>query len=176
MSLNKRYKRWVQVTILIAIFIVGGFTLADNLFSDDSIPKEGSKAPEFSLPGLDDQQYQLSNYKGKIVVANFWGTYCPPCVSEMPLIQNYYEKYKDKNVQFLAINENDPLVSIKAFIRQYKLTLPVVLDKDVVRREYGVMNYPTTVFINENGKIEMIYEGEMDEPFLSSTLADMTSN
>ena len=51
-ALNKRYKRWVQVFILLAIFIVGGITLADNLFSEDTIPKEGSKAPEFTLPGL----------------------------------------------------------------------------------------------------------------------------
>src|SRR5690554_5123137 len=157
MTLNKKYKRWVQVSILFAILIVSGFTLADNLFSDDSIPREGSKAPEFSLPTLDDQQFQLSDHKGKVVVLNFWGTYCPPCVREMPLIQNYYDKYKDKNVEIVAINENDPIVSIKAFVRQYKLTLPVPLDKDVVRREYGVMNYPTTVFINQNGKIEKIF-------------------
>ncbi|MEX2416168.1 MAG: redoxin domain-containing protein [Paenibacillaceae bacterium] len=171
----RRYRRWVQAFVLIAIFAVGGFTLADNLFSEDTIPQEGSKAPEFTLPGIDGQEYQLSDYKGKVVVLNFWGTYCPPCVEEMPLIQNYYEKYADKNVEILAINENDPLVSVKAFIRQYKLTLPILLDKDVVRREYGVMNYPTTVFINENGKIEMIFEGAMDEAFLSSTLAAMTT-
>jgi peroxiredoxin len=171
-----RYRRWVQVFILIAIFVVGGFTLADNLFSEDTIPKEGSKAPEFTLPGIDGQEYQLSEYKGKIVVLNFWGTYCPPCVREMPLIQNYYEKYTDKNVEILAINENDPVVSVKAFLRQYKLTFPTLLDKDVVRRNYGIMNYPTTVFINENGKIEKIYEGEMDDAFLSSTLAAMTTS
>lgn len=172
----KRYRRWVQVFILIAIFVVGGITLADNLFSEDTIPKEGSQAPEFTLPGLDGQEYRLSDYKGKVVVLNFWGTYCPPCVEEMPLIQNYYEKYADKNVEILAINENDPLVSVKAFFRQYKLTFPSLLDKDVVRRKYGVMNYPTTVFINENGKIEVIFEGAMDEAFLSSTLAAMTSS
>lgn len=162
--------------ILLAIFVVGGFTLADNLFSNDTIPKEGSKAPGFTLPGLDGQEYQLSDYKGKIVVLNFWGTYCPPCVEEMPLIQNHYEKFTDKNVEILAINENDPLVSVKAFIRQYKLTFPILLDKDVVRREYGVMNYPTTVFINKNGKIEVIFEGAMDEAFLSSTLAAMSTS
>ena len=175
-ALNKRYRLWVQIIILAAIFVVGGLTIADNLFSDDTIPKKGSKAPEFSLPGLDDKQYELSDYKGKVVVLNFWGTYCPPCVSEMPLLQQYYEEYKDKNVQFMAINENDPIVSIKAFVRQYKLSLPVILDKDVVRRQYGVMNYPTTVFINEKGIIEKIYEGEMDDAFLSSTLANMTKN
>jgi len=172
----RKYRRWVQVFILIAIFVVGGLTLADNLFREDTVPKEGSKAPNFTLPGLNEQEYELSDYKGKIVVLNFWGTYCPPCVEEMPLIQNYYEKYADKNVEILAINENDPLVSVKAFVRQYKLTFPVLLDKDIVRREYGVLNYPTTIFINENGKIEVIFEGAMDEAFLSSTLAAMASS
>lgn len=173
----KKYRRWVQTIILVAILFVAGFTLADNLFSDDTIPKSGSKAPEFSLPSLDNQQqYTLSDYKGEVVVLNFWGTYCPPCVREMPLLQHYYEEYTNKNVQFLAINENDPVVSIKAFVRQYALTIPIAIDKDVVRREYGIMNYPTTVFINKKGIIEKIYEGELSDAFLSSTLADMTNN
>jgi len=173
----KKYRRWVQVFILLAIFIVGGITLADNLFSENTIPKVGSKAPDFTLPGMNGEQYRLSDYKGKIVVLNFWGTYCPPCVEEMPIIQNYYENYAaDQNVEILAINENDPIVSVKAFFRQHKLTFPSLLDKDVVRREYGVMNYPTTIFINENGKIEVIFEGAMDEAFLSSTLAAIKSS
>jgi peroxiredoxin len=162
------------VVILMAIFVLGGLALADNLFSNDTIPREGSKAPNFTLPGLDGQDYKLSDYKGKIVVLNFWGTYCPPCVKEMPLIQSYYEKY-NKDVEILAINENDPVVSVKAFVRQYELTFPILLDKDTIRRKYGVMYYPTTIFINESGIIETIFEGEMSEAFISSTLTSMTN-
>src|SRR5690554_2636233 len=103
----KKYRRWMQVFILTAIFVVGGITLADNLFSEDTIPQEGSRAPEFTLPGMNGEQFKLSDYDGKVVVLNFWGTYCPPCVEEMPIIQNYYEEHAaEQNVQILAINEN----------------------------------------------------------------------
>lgn len=167
----KKYRRTVQVVILSAIFIIGAFTLASSLFSKTPIPKVGSAAPEFTLPGMNGGETSLVSFRGQPVVLNFWGTYCPPCVSEMPLIQRYYDHYKDDGLIVLGINENDPLVTAKAFVRQYELTFPILMDKDVVRKQYGITFYPVTVFISPEGIIQEIKVGEMDEAYLKRTLA-----
>ncbi len=168
-----RYRKPMQIVILIGIVVVGVFTLATSLFNGQDIPKKGDAAPGFTLPLMQGGESALSDYAGQVVVINFWGTYCPPCVNEMPLIQSYYDKYKDQGLTVLGVNENDPLVTAKAFVKQYALTFPIMMDRDTVRKRYGVTAYPTTVFVDRGGKIVEIREGEMNEAYLSRMLASL---
>jgi len=168
-----RYKKTIQVVILLAVVVISAFTLISGLFNKNGNPDIGDKAPDFTLRELGGDESSLSDYMGKVVIVNFWGTYCPPCVREMPLIQSYYEQYKEKGVVVLAVNENDPLVSIKAFIRQYKLTFPILLDKDTVRKQYGVTEYPTTFILDTKGKIAYKQVGEINESFIRGALTKL---
>lgn len=168
-----RYRKPMQIVILLAIIAVGIFTLANSLFNKTEIPKAGSTAPAFTLPLMQGGETSLEDYKDQVVVINFWGTYCPPCVNEMPLIQRHYDEYKDQGLVVLGVNENDPLVTAKAFVKQYQLTFPILMDRDTVRKRYGVTAYPTTVFVNRKGKIVEIRQGEMDEAYLSAILNDL---
>jgi thiol-disulfide isomerase/thioredoxin len=95
-----RNKKTWQIIILSFVLIVGVYTIANSLFSDHITPQVGDNAPKFKLLGLDGQVHQLSDYKGKNVIVNFWGTYCPPCKAEMPAIQKQYEKWQQSNVVF----------------------------------------------------------------------------
>ena len=169
----KRYRKVIQVSILIAIVAVGAFTLGSSLFSKTEIPRIGTKAPNFTLQQMDGTKASLADYQGKVIILNFWGTYCPPCVREMPLIQRYYDQYKDQGLVVLGVNENDPLVTAKAFVRQYSLTFPILLDKSTVAKLYGATAYPTTFFIARDGSIKAIKIGEMDEAFMSETVASL---
>ena len=162
----KKYRKTMQVAILLIIIMVGAFTIAGSLFSKTEIPTIGSAAPDFTLPLMDGGEMSLQAFKGKAVIINFWGTYCPPCVREMPLIQSYYDQYKDQGLVVLGVNENDPLVTAKAFVRQYKLTFPILMDKDTVRKQFGVTAYPSTFFIDRDGDIQAIKEGEVNEAYL----------
>src|SRR5690606_22088147 len=112
-------------------------------------------------------------YEGKVLLVNFWGTYCPPCVKEMPAIQAMYDKYKDQGFEVLGINMDESTVTVQSFVSSLDLDFPILMDKNVVRKQYGVTAYPSTFFINEKGKIVAIKQGEMDEQYLESTLATL---
>jgi alkyl hydroperoxide reductase subunit AhpC len=164
-------KKGLQISILLAVIIIGAYTIGTSLFKETKIPLVGDKAPDFNLIALDGENHRLSEYQGKWVVVNFWGTFCPPCVREMPLIQKQYEKWQPTGkVEMLAVNLDEPLVTVQAFIEEHVSehasngapVFPVLLDKDVVRKQYGVTSYPTTFFIDPKGVVRHIAIGEME--------------
>lgn len=163
----------MQFAILLGLLAVAAVTLAAGLVSGHNPPGIGSSAPDFALPDFDGKEIKLSDFRGRPVLINFWGTYCPPCVDEMPLIQEYYDRYKDRGFVVLGVNENDPLVTAKAFVRQLGLSFPILMDKDTVRKAYGVTAYPTTFFVDESGKVVAIWEGEMNEDILRAAVAKL---
>ncbi|MCY9589410.1 thiol-disulfide oxidoreductase [Paenibacillus chitinolyticus] len=173
----KKNKKWVQIIILGIVLIIGVFTIVNNLTSadDKKYPVEGSKAPDFTLTGLDNKSYKLSDFKGKGVLINFWGTFCPPCKKEMPALQKQYDIWKDKNVEFLEVNLDTSRVTVQNFVDQYNLNLPILLDnEEKVRKQYGVVEYPTTFFVKPDGTVMKIHKGEMDEAFIADTLKKLT--
>jgi peroxiredoxin len=167
-------KRWMQLTIFSVVIVIGLLTLINNLYATDKRPVEGSKAPDFTLVGLDGQQHKLSDYKGKKVMVNFWGTFCPPCKNEMPAIQHQFDKRDSQNVEFLGLNLGESKITVQGFIDQYKISFPILLDdNEATRKRYGVNQYPTTFFIAPDGKIAKIMIGEMNEAFIEKTLASI---
>lgn len=173
-----RNKKWVQIGIFAIVLIIGVFTIITNLSASASkkYPQQGEKATNFSLVGLDGQTHELSDYKGKVVLMNFWGTFCPPCKEEMPDLQKQYDKWKSQGVVFLEVNVDKNKVTVQGFMEQYKLNMPVLLDaNEVVRKLYGVMDYPTTFFIGTDGKIAVKKIGQMDEKFIDETIASLVT-
>jgi peroxiredoxin len=169
-------KKWVQIGIFAIVLIIGVFTIITNLSASDSkkYPQVGDKAPDFSLIGLDGKTHKLSEYKGKPVLVNFWGTFCPPCKEEMPALQRQYDQWSNKGVVFLEVNVDKNKITVQSFMDQYKLNLPVLLDaKETVRKVYGVMDYPTTFFIGAYGKVEVKKIGQMTESYIDATLASL---
>ncbi|WP_284640310.1 thiol-disulfide oxidoreductase ResA [Paenibacillus silviterrae] len=169
-----KHRKWVQIVIFAAVVIIGALTLGNNLFLADKKPVQGGKAPEFKLVGLDGKQHQLSDYKGKIVVVNFWGTFCEPCRNEMPALDRQYAKWKDKNVVVLGLNIGERPVSVRTFVEQYNVKFPILLDdNEEIRKRFGVRDYPTTFFINPDGRIARIQVGEMTESFIEQTITSL---
>lgn len=176
MELGKN-RKWIQGIILAAVLLIGGYSIGTSLFSKDTIPKKGSTAPDFSLTSLDGKTHKLSDYKGSVVVVNFWGTWCEPCTREMPAIQSQYEKWKDRGVQVLALNLDESPITVQSFVKQNQVTFPVLFDKDLnMRNRYRVIGYPTTFFINKDGKIDTIAASEMQESFIDQTITRMTGS
>ncbi|CAG7611927.1 Thiol-disulfide oxidoreductase ResA [Paenibacillus solanacearum] len=167
-------RKWIQIAIFAVIVAVGALTLVSNLFFSDKKPEVGSKAPDFTLLGLDGKTYKLSDAKGKVAVVNFWGTWCEPCRNEMPALERQHAKWAGKNVEFLGLNLDEPRVAVQNFISQYNVTFPILFDKNEEnRKRYGVTQYPTTFFIGTDGKIAEIKIGEMTEAYIDSTLTTL---
>ncbi|WP_083932169.1 redoxin domain-containing protein [Cohnella laeviribosi] len=164
-------KRWIQVAVLFAFVIIGGITIGSTFLSGDGIPRNGKEAPAFSLLDLNGQVHRLSDYRGKVVVINFWGTFCPPCREEMPAIQKQYEKWREKGLVVLGLNLNESAVTIQGFVRQTGVTFPILFDKDLlIAKKYNVTAYPTTFFVSPDGIIQNIFVGGMTENYIQQQI------
>lgn len=170
----REHKKWIQGIILTAVLLIGGYTIGSSLFAKDDIPREGSTAPDFSLTGLDGTKTELSDYRGKAVMVNFWGSWCEPCIREMPAIQRQYEKWKDKGLVVLGLNLDESKVTVQSYVKQTGVTFPVLFDKELrMRDRYAVRYYPTTFFIDPAGKIVKIAVLEMDDDYIEQTVRSM---
>jgi len=160
-SMRKRdTNRRTLTYVLIALLHVGltAAIMAQPTFvlANDVRPEEGHVAPDFSLKTLDGKTVRLSEFRGKkVVLVNFWATWCPPCRSEMPTMQQIYTEYKAKGLEILAINiERDSKEEILEFMKELRLTFPVLLDPDMkVTRTYRLIGLPVSMLIDRQGII-----------------------
>jgi peroxiredoxin len=162
-----KWRRTVQVAILLAVLVVGGYAIWSALFTGDKSGslKTGSEPPPFTLADLDGGTVSLSNYKGKPVVINFWGSFCEPCVKEMPEFERQYVKWKDKDLVILAINLSEDTLTVNNFVKRFELTYPILRDVSrKTERSYGLRQYPTTFFVKPDGTLmEVVVGGMLEE-------------
>lgn len=123
-------------------------------------PVVGTPAADFSLSDLNGQVQQLSQFRGKVVLVNFWATWCKPCTTEMPAMQATYDRLRDHGFVVLAVNELEDEAKVREHIRQYGHTFPVLMDRDNrVANMYGVFGLPVSVFIDEKGVVQEYIKG-----------------
>ncbi|WP_062046716.1 thiol-disulfide oxidoreductase ResA [Bacillus sp. JCM 19034] len=160
-----KQKRLVMRTIVLVIIGAAlAYTFYSQFFMDKSIAKVGDESINFALTDLNGERVELSDFEGKGVFLNFWGTFCPPCEKEMPIMEELYDEYKEKGVEIIAVNVNEPKLTVERFASRYNLTFPIVIDKGrSVTNAYGVHPLPTTILINEHGFVEQVFEGGMTE-------------
>lgn len=119
-----------RILFLVMVVLIG-YALYQAVTQDSkSGLQEGEPAPNFTLTTLDGKTVQLSDYRGKAVLLNFWGTWCEPCRTEMPALQNAYDQYKDQGFEVLAVNIAETDVAVSSFVEQYQLNFPVLLDRN----------------------------------------------
>jgi peroxiredoxin len=135
----------------------------DLVESNDVGINKGQIAPNFKLQTLNGESVQLSDYKGKRVIVNFWATWCPPCRAEIPDFQKLYEK---KDVEILAVNLTETEEStegVEGFVKEFGMTFPVVMDVNSdVSNTYQVSAYPTSYMIDSNGRIQFVAMGALN--------------
>ncbi|RLA92091.1 MAG: hypothetical protein DRG69_09320 [Deltaproteobacteria bacterium] len=121
----------------------------------------GREAQDFTLEGLkEDTTIHLADYKGKVIVLDFWTTWCGPCRKEFPVLQKIYNKYKEKDFILIAINSREDRKTVQEFITKKGYTIPVALDtKGKIGKLYEVEAYPTLILIDKEGKIQKVHSG-----------------
>jgi thiol-disulfide isomerase/thioredoxin len=101
----------------------------------------------------------LSDFRGKVVVLNFWATWCGPCVAEMPHLEQAVAKYRsDPRVAFLAVSIDEKKLAVRSFLQKNRYTMPAAYD-DNAAKSFGVRGIPATFFIDRNGVIQFYEEG-----------------
>jgi peroxiredoxin len=160
----KKQRLLLRTVILFLLLGAVGYTIYSNFFTEKTKVKVGSEAPDFVLTDLNGNKHRLSDYRGKGVFLNFWGTWCKPCEKEMPYINKQYEVYKDQGVEVIAVNVGEPELSVRKFAERFGLKFPIVIDQqDQVMNAYDIDPLPTTFLIDKDGKIVKIITGTMTE-------------
>ena len=133
------------------------------------------QAPDFELPDLDGNTVRFADHKGKVVLINFWATWCPPCRAEIPSMERAWSKLKEGDVAMLALHVGGESDKIWAFLADFNVTFPVLIDKSSkVSKEWQTIGLPTTYIADGQGRkaLRAIGGREWDHPdLLASVLA-----
>jgi thiol-disulfide isomerase/thioredoxin len=152
-------KKLVMLGILISVF-----TLACAEGRGDAaglVAKAGFQTPttpltstDFKLPGLDGDMVKLSDFRGSLVLLNFWATWCPPCKAEIPSLESLYGRLKSKGLKVLSVDLGEEKSTVQDFVTKNKMETTVLLDtKAEVGIAYGTQSIPVTYIIARDGSI-----------------------
>jgi len=150
---------------ILTIFVL--FLVAGPLFSQNGLI--GKPAPDFTVTSLDGKTISLDSLKGKVIILNFWATWCPPCRAEIPEFVQFYRDFKKKGVVIIGLGVNDSDASLQKFSKKNQINYPVANDKrNRVSSLYGrIRSIPTTFVIDVKGIIRDIRIGGIDKKELS---------
>ena len=128
---------------------------------------EERAAPDFEMETFDGETLRLSELEGKVVVLNFWASWCPPCRWEMPFFETMWNEYRDRGVVFVGVAMADTLEDAHGFAQEAGVTYPIGLDQtNEIVRAYEVRSLPTTFFIDKEGQIQRRLTSAANEALL----------
>ncbi len=133
-------------------------------------PRSERNAPEFSLETPDGKTLGLKDFKGKVVLLNFWATWCEPCKAELPSMQRLYDSLRHQGVEVVAISiDRNKKEKINEYVKEYDLTFPVLLDPgQEVRKGYFIMGLPTSYLIGADGNLKGFVSGAREWDSIAS--------
>jgi len=183
--IDKFYRHQVPISIVILLAGIIWIIISSVFIMGDSVeikhaPKEGFQAPNFTLDSSTGHKSSLSDFRGKVVLVNFWATWCPPCRKEMPAMQHVFESYQDEGFVIIAINAayQDSSSKADALIASNGITFPILFDTDGnVANHYHVQAFPTSFFIDREGIIhEIVFGGPMAETLLQTRVVSLLND
>lgn len=123
----------------------------------------GKEMPSFSLMDMSGKTVSQDTFRGKVLLINFWATWCAPCKVEMPSLNNLFRRLRDRGLMVLAISVDDSDEAVHKFLKETPLDFPVLRDPQIdVSMKYKVYAYPTTFLVDKRGLIKKNYMGESD--------------
>jgi peroxiredoxin len=121
---------------------------------------DGSQAPNFTLKSRSGKNLKLSDFRGQVVMLNFWASWCGPCRTEMPILEKMYKRYSKLGFVILGVNTEQDTSKANAYLRDIKVSFPILYDTDSkVSKLYKNRAMPTTIMIDRNGKMRYMHEG-----------------
>ncbi len=146
------FRRFAALIILITALLLG--------CTDRRAPSGGTAAADFTLQDLNGKSVRLSDYRGKVVILDFWATWCPPCRASIPGLEKIYKAYKDKGLVILAVSlDQGEWDSVKSFSAEYGITYTVLKGNEDVSDKYQVRTIPMLLVIDKEGRIAKRYLG-----------------
>lgn len=168
----------VASALLIVLLIVR-LAAANSLASSaPTSPLVGHPAPTFTLTvwnGAGPQTIPLTSLKGKVVLVNFYASWCADCTEEVPLLQQFWQQYQSRDIVFLGVAYQDTQANSLNFLKQFGVTYPCGPAAAGTATDYGVTGVPETVLIDRNGVVVHHYSGAVDDRTLNTALQALVS-
>lgn len=149
------------VWVGLAVFFLAGAVQAAGFEARPATP-----APELNARGLDGTRHTLADYRGKVVMLNFWAAWCPPCLREMPSMERLRLKMTGRPLSIVAVDSAETANEVNAFLSRMQLGFPILLDQDGSNtRRWKVFALPTTFLLDADGRVRHVLTGptEWDE-------------
>ena len=147
--------------IVLGIGLVGAFLVWPTQVPADNVRKA---APNFTLSDANGAAVRLSDFKGRVVLLDFWATWCHGCKTEIPWYMEFQNKYKDSGLSVIGVSmDEDGWKSVKPFIEEQKMNYAVVIGNEALAKLYAVDALPVTLLIDRNGKIAVSHAGMVDK-------------
>jgi thiol-disulfide isomerase/thioredoxin len=118
-------------------------------------------SPDLELKDLEDRQVSLGTYQGKVILLNAWATWCPPCIAEMPDLEEYYRRYQDQNFIIIGVNVGEKPETVRSFLTAQGISFPIWLDpNESVLRALNSMSLPNSIVIDQAGVVRLAWQGK----------------
>ncbi len=141
-------------TIVIAVSLMGLCAVPA------SAKTVSGKAPDFTLKSRSGHNLRISDYRGQVMLINFWASWCGPCRQEMPLLENLYKRYKKLGFTIMGVNVDTDSTKANNYLKDMSVTFPIVYDTtNAVSKRYNVNAMPTTVIVDRNGNMRFLHQG-----------------
>ena len=160
--MKRNISRRALPALALGLVATTSLALPQAALADAAAPALGAKspAPDFTLPAVGGKSLSLSQYKGQVVMINFWATWCGPCRQEMPLLDAMYKKYKAMGFTLIGVNVEPDSKAAEEFLKKLPVSFPVAFDAESkVSQLYNVQGMPSTVIVDRKGNARVLHKG-----------------
>jgi peroxiredoxin len=171
-----RLARGLLLTAVVVFLIYAFSPDAANRFGSLKNPADRKPMPEFALPTVSGGSWNLVDHRGKVVLINFWATWCPPCREETPALVNLTNRYAPQGYTTVGITmDEEPLSVVPAFIDRYEVSYPILLPKPDTDIVGAIESLPTSILIDKQGRMARAYVGAVREADIEEHIRTLLS-
>src|SRR5512136_1725774 len=160
----------LAIAFVVGLLVLMGF----GLVKARSLQRDSGLAPDFTLTGFDGRKITLSELRGKVVIINFWASWCIPCRQEAAYLEQTWRKYQDQGVVFIGVDYVDTDEKALAYIREFDITYingPELGTR--ISDAYNIKGVPETYFVDREGQLHGVYIGPLEAPYLDNKIEEL---